>query len=53
MFVTGNLLLTGAGEVGLAGPPGRAALLRRRLPATIAITGAHHFAANLYAPRAT
>jgi hypothetical protein len=51
VFVTGNLLLTGAGEVGSIARP---AALRFYVGGAgdIAITGANRFAANLYAPRA-
>ena len=52
VFVTGNLLLTGAGDVGAVDRP---AALRFYVGGAgdIAITGANRFAANLYAPRAT
>ena len=51
VFVTGDLVLTGAGEVGSQDRP---AALRFYVGGSgdIAITGANHFAANLYAPRA-
>jgi hypothetical protein len=51
VFVTGNLLLTGSGDVGTIDRP---AALRFYVGGRgdIAITGAHRFAANLYAPRA-
>ncbi len=51
VFVTGDLVLTGAGEVGSQARP---AALRFYVGGAgdIAITGANHFAANLYAPRA-
>lgn len=50
VFVTGNLLLTGAGVVGSVDRP---AALRFYVGGygDIAITGANRFAANLYAPR--
>ncbi len=52
VFVTGNLLLTGAGVVGSVARP---AALRFYVGGggDIAITGANRFAANLYAPRST
>jgi hypothetical protein len=51
VFVTGNLLLTGAGQVGSVDRP---AALRFYVGGSgaIAITGSNQFAANLYAPRA-
>jgi hypothetical protein len=50
VFVTGNLVLTGAGQVGSRERP---AALRLYVGGSgdIAITGANQFAANLYAPR--
>jgi hypothetical protein len=52
VFVTGNLLLTGAGVVGSRGRP---SALRFYVGGSgdIAITGGNLFAANLYAPRSS